>query len=114
MPISRTPVLLATLVLLWTFAGSGQVARGQPGGTPALKAAEARLDLSRTERRRIQRGLAAAGFEPGPADGLFGRGTREAIRKWQASRGAAATGYLDADAAKALLAAGGAIRRARH
>ena len=106
MSISRTAVLLATVVLLWTFAGSAQPAREQPVGKSALKAAEAALELSRAERRQIQKSLAAAGFEPGPADGLFGRATRAAIRKWQASRGEAATGYLDADAAKALLAAG--------
>ena len=73
---------------------------------PAPESIEAELSLNREERRRIQQGLAALGFDPGPADGLFGRGTRGAISRWQASRGAAATGYLDADAARTLLAAG--------
>ena len=106
MTISRTAALVAVMALLWTFAGAAREARGQPGGTPALESAEATLELTRSERRRIQLGLAAAGFDPGPADGLFGRATRGAIRKWQASLGQAATGYLDADAARALLAAG--------
>ena len=106
MTISRTAALVAVMALLWTFDGAAREARGQPGGTPALESAEATLELTRSERRRIQLGLAAAGFDPGPADGLFGRATRGAIRKWQASLGQAATGYLDADAAKALLAAG--------
>lgn len=106
MAISRTAALVAVVALLWTFAGAAQEARGQPGRKPALESAEAKLELSRAERRRIQTGLTAAGFDPGPADGLFGRATREAIRKWQASRGQAATGYLDADAARTLLAAG--------
>ena len=66
------------------------------------RAAEAALGLDRPARRLIQQGLAAAGFSPGPADGVFGRGTRAAIRSWQASRGAAATGYLDAAGATAL------------
>ena len=66
------------------------------------RAAEAALGLDRPARRRIQQGLAAAGFSPGPADGVFGRGTRAAIRSWQASRGAAATGYQDAAGATAL------------
>ncbi len=73
---------------------------------PTPDSIEAELSLNRAERRRIQQGLAALGFDPGPADGLFGRGTRGAISRWQESRGAAATGYLDADAARTLLAKG--------
>ena len=73
---------------------------------------EASIGLERTERRRIQEGLAALGFDPGPADGLFGRGTRDAIGKWQFSQSATMTGYLDAEAAKTLLAAGEAAARA--
>ena len=69
---------------------------------------EASLGLKRPERGRIQQGLTALGFDPGPADGLFGRGTRGAIGKWQSSRGVMVTGYLDAEAAKTLLAAAGA------
>ena len=66
---------------------------------------ESSLGLERLERRRIQQGLASLGFDPGPADGLFGRSTRGAIELWQASRGGEATGYLDAESAKVLLAA---------
>ena len=68
----------------------------------ATAAVEAALGLDRTARRRIQRGLAAAGFDPGPADGMFGRATRTAIRRWQAARGARSTGNLDGAAAAVL------------
>ena len=64
------------------------------------EAVEAALGLQRAERLRIQQGLAARGFDPGPADGLFGRRTRNAIGYWQRSRGREATGYLDAEAAR--------------
>ena len=64
------------------------------------------LRLGIPERRLIQLGLAAAGFDPGPVDGLFGQKTRRAIGRWQASRGAEATGHLDVESAKVLLAAG--------
>ena len=53
------------------------------------------LGLARAARREIQEGLQAGGFDPGGADGLFGPRTRAAIRSWQTSRGARATGYLD-------------------
>ena len=76
--------------------------------TPAETAAsvEAVLSLKRSEFRLIQLGLAAAGYDPGPADGLIGEKTRAALRQWQASRGEAATGYLDVASAKLLLASG--------
>ena len=66
------------------------------------RAAELALDLDRSARRRIQQRLASAGFSPGPADGMFGPATRAAIRRWQASRGAEATGYLNTAGAQAL------------
>ena len=37
------------------------------------------LSLSHGERRLIQRGLAAARFDVGPLDGIFGPRTRAAI-----------------------------------
>ena len=82
-------------------------ARAPP--TPSAEQAEAMestLGLKGNERRLIQTSLALTGFSPGPSDGLFGRGTRKAIGKWQASQGLAATGYLDADASGKLLEAG--------
>lgn len=64
------------------------------------------LNLDRAVRRQIQQGLAAAGFDPGTADGVFGPRTRAAIRAWQLARGERATGYLDAPAAEAARSAG--------
>ena len=73
---------------------------------PEPETVEASLGLERAERRQIQMGLAALGFDPGPADGLFGQRTRASIGGWQSSQDGDATGYLDAEAAKVLLAAG--------
>ena len=69
------------------------------------RAAEERLlGMTDTQRGLVQRGLTELlPFEP---NGFFGSHTRAAIRKWQASRGELVTGYLDADAAKTLIAAG--------
>jgi peptidoglycan hydrolase-like protein with peptidoglycan-binding domain len=41
-----------------------------------------------------QRALASLGFDPGPADGLVGLKTRDALRAWQKARGLTADGYL--------------------
>ncbi len=82
----------------------GAVAPALPQAAAA--SVEAGLELSREDRRLIQLGLTEEGFDPGPADGLFGRGTRDALSRWQASRGEAVTGHLDAESVKVLLASG--------
>ncbi len=80
---------------------------------PTPEEVEAVLGLERTERRQIQIGLASLGFDPGPADGLFGQRTREALGKWQSSQGEERTGHLNAEAARVLLAAGEVAERKR-
>ena len=72
---------------------------------PVSEMVERALNLEREDRRLLQIGLAALGFDPGPADGVFGHGTRGAIRKWQTSRFAKTTGYLNVDEVKILFAA---------
>ena len=93
---------------------TAQISAGaEPQSTPAQtgtalepEAAEEALGLERDDRRLIQSGLAALGFDPGPLDGLFGPGTRAAIGKWQSSKGMTATGYLGPAAARELAQAG--------
>ena len=72
---------------------------------PSPEELEAALQLKRGTRMQIQVGLWALGFNPGKPDGRFGSRTREAIRKWQTSRGYETTGHLDAGSKDALLAA---------
>ena len=85
--------------------GSGCIVRAWGCNGPVV---EEGLSLDRAARRQIQQGLAAGGFDPGGADGLFGPRTRAAIRRWQSSRGARSTGYLDGASAEALRSTGGA------
>ena len=87
--------------------GSGCIVRAWGCNSPVV---EEGLNLDLAARRRIQRGLAAGGFDPGGADGLFGPRTRAAIRRWQSSRGARSTGYLDGASAEALRSTGSAGR----
>ncbi len=56
--------------------------------------AEAALGLSREARRSVQRDLEILGYDPRGIDGVFGRGTRAAIRSWQAANGLPGTGFL--------------------
>ena len=87
--------------------GSGCIVRAWGCNGPVV---EEGLSLDLAARRQIQQGLAAGGFDPGGADGLFGPRTRAAIRRWQSSRGARSTGYLDGASAEALRSAGSAGR----
>ena len=90
----------------------------EPAPAPPDPAAiETALGLEREERVLIQQGLAAAGQEPGPTDGLFGgeqTRTRQAIRVWQAAKGLEASGYLTQEQAETLMALGQAAEEARR
>ena len=76
------------------------------------EAMEAVLALTARERRLIQTGLASAGFNPGPADGVFGPATRAAIRAWQKQKDRTATGWLTPAGADILGSAGEKKKRA--
>lgn len=53
--------------------------------------------------KRLQQALAQRGFDPGPADGIWGPATRRALTEFEASVGAVADGYPDAAMLDALL-----------
>lgn len=52
------------------------------------------LNLTRNERRAIQRNLTLLNFNTRGVDGIFGRGSRAAIRNWQQTNGFAQTSFL--------------------
>ena len=56
--------------------------------------AENALELTRNERRAIQRNLTLMDFNTRGVDGIFGSGTRGAIRNWQQTNGFAQTGFV--------------------
>jgi peptidoglycan hydrolase-like protein with peptidoglycan-binding domain len=70
---------------------------------PDPRQAEAALNLSEPDRKRVQAALTALGHEV-PTTGYFGPITRGAITAWQKTQGLPATGFLD----QAQLAALGA------
>lgn len=61
---------------------------------PTPQQVEAELNLSPSERRRIQANLTVLGFSTRGVDGIFGQGTRSAISDWQEEASLRATGYL--------------------
>ena len=75
---------------------------------------ESGLGLTRGDRRSIQSGLASLGFAAGPADGLFGKRTREAISSWQEAKGEEPTGYLTRAQTEVLKAIGDEPSKARE
>ncbi|KMK68696.1 peptidoglycan-binding protein [Puniceibacterium sp. IMCC21224] len=57
--------------------------------------AEEALSLNREARREIQRDLSLLDYNTRGIDGLFGPGTRGAVKAWQASNGFDQSGYLE-------------------
>ena len=66
------------------FDGGGQILGNWP---------KDERPLSRSERVELQESLAAAGYDPGAADGIIGANTRKAIRGYQQRLGWPADGY---------------------
>lgn len=60
----------------------------------AARLVEERLNLTRDQRRAIQRNLNLVGFGTRGIDGIFGDGTRTAITGWQRKNGVQQTSYL--------------------
>ena len=61
------------------------------------KIAEDTLGLNRDQRRAIQRQLSLLGIDPKGVDGVFGPGSRAAIRNWQERNTERVTGFLTRD-----------------
>ena len=80
---------------------------GEDTGSQAGRsgAGDAPAELDREARRRVQSALAVQGFDPGPADGVFGPRTRGAVQAWQQANGYAATGELTSGQLERLLSA---------
>jgi peptidoglycan hydrolase-like protein with peptidoglycan-binding domain len=68
----------------------------------ATEETEDQISLDRRKRREVQRQLTRIGFDT-KVNGVFDGETRAAIARWQAARGYAATGFLNAPEHESLL-----------
>ncbi|MEM7243100.1 MAG: peptidoglycan-binding protein [Pseudomonadota bacterium] len=68
--------------------------------------AERDLNLTREERRDVQRNLTVLGHDPKGIDGLIGPASRAAISSWQRANFFDVTGFLDANQIQALRSQG--------
>lgn len=75
------------------IAGAGRLAVPPP---------EDGLRLSRARVLALQEALISRGADPGAPDGIFGSGTRAALRQWQSGAGRVADGHPDAEVFAAL------------
>lgn len=82
----------------------GLIADGIAGKPPLVTPWPVEPPLSLDQRKKTQMALKAAGFDPGPIDGVIGFGTRQAIRDWQRANHIAADGYLSAELADRFVA----------
>ncbi|WP_066684409.1 lytic murein transglycosylase [Caulobacter sp. CCH9-E1] len=87
--------------------GIGLLADRFGGGGPLVTAWPQETALSLSDRMAAQMALARVGFNPGPADGVIGAGTRKALRAWQQSQQLPADGYMSSDMVARLKAQAG-------
>ena len=94
---SQNPAIAEAYLQRYPAGRFADEARALAERAPENQTPEARetsLDLSATARRRIQQDLTDLGFDTRGVDGVFGPGTRQAIRAWQRSANFSPTGYL--------------------
>jgi cell wall-associated NlpC family hydrolase len=84
----------------WTHAGG--VPGLTPGGTVKHGEEDLELDDLGEKVRWLQRRLQLHGFDPGPADGMFGPRTEAAIRAFQAAHGLEVDGVAGPETKQAL------------
>jgi hypothetical protein len=85
---NSTSYALAVSLLAQRLAGGPEVRAPWPRDLAAL---------SRAEVQALQAALNARGFDSGPADGVIGPATREAVRRYQQSVGLPPDGYPTLD-----------------
>lgn len=88
-----------------------KVLRAEALISPAERAERA-LNLTRDEKRDIQRALTVLGHDTRGVDGLFGPASRRAISRWQARSQRPTNGFLDQTQVRMILNQGETKRRA--
>ena len=98
--------LISIFILAITLISSGCVANQKDCGaasTPSNENTSTKKKVERNEELvKIQLALSEKGYEPGIADGIYGKNTRQALRQYQLENGLEATGEADS-ATKAQL-----------
>ncbi len=116
-PINQTAAILAERTF-WALTETGDTVRDYedylrryPNGTfeevararilalsrpqiDPIEQAEIDLGLTQAEKRRIQEQLTVLGYNPRGVDGVFGLGSRTAIKAWQRNEKLSQTGFL--------------------
>ena len=78
---TRLGILVGVSIAI-TAALSGLVRADEPASPPAAKAADSELRVRTAHVREVQLGLLAAGYDPGPIDGIMGPRTKAALRRY--------------------------------
>jgi peptidoglycan hydrolase-like protein with peptidoglycan-binding domain len=80
---SMRPGVVVGIPIVMTAALTGLVWGAEPASPPpAAKSAVSGAAATTSHVREVQEALAAAGFDPGPIDGIMGPRTKAALRKY--------------------------------
>lgn len=87
-------------------AGTHMEQQGQTGqpGQQATPHEPGQPTMQHEQIEQAQRQLKAAGFDPGPIDGILGESTKTALREFQQKQGLPQTGQLDEATQQHLMA----------
>jgi len=74
--------VLVGVPIVMTVAPGGLVRADEPAAAPATTAADSDIRAMTTHVREVQLVLLAAGYDPGPIDGILGPRTKSALRRY--------------------------------
>lgn len=96
-PATTTPTTPSVNVATFTLPEGTKLQRGESVGASDLT-----VSTDPELVRELQRALAAAGFDPGSADGIFGESTEAAVVAFQQANGLSLDGIVGPETAEAL------------
>ena len=84
--------------------GQDRDAKNAPDASAEMQnAPSGSIHLTRAQTRMLQQALNSGGLDAGPADGIIGEKTKEALKKYQSQKGLNASGEVDRQTLGALL-----------
>lgn len=117
MPILASAAVALSLAACQGMGGREAGGRQQAGATPSMSGAQApqaqaQQALAPDLVRNIQRTLSQRGYDAGPADGVYGEATQQALRNFQRDQRLTSSGQLDSQTLAALGVVTGGTRAA--
>lgn len=113
MPILASAAMALSLAACQGMGWGDSGSQAQTSSAPGASASQQQA-ASTGLVRDVQRSLGVRGYDPGAADGVYGSGTENALRRFQRDQNISSSGQIDTQTLAALGLTGQAIGQPQH